>query len=69
MLFTARLTTDAQVATLKDNRSVVNFSVAINDRFKTKDGELKTVTEYIRCAYWLSAGVAKVLTKGNSRRT
>jgi single-strand DNA-binding protein len=64
MEITGRLTADAIVSTAKNEKQVVNFSVAVNDRYKTKTGELKTITEYFRCAYWLSANVAKVLTKG-----
>lgn len=64
MIITGRLTGDAQVAELSDERKVVNFSIAINDRFKTKGGEQKEVTTYISCAYWLNAGVAKWLNKG-----
>ena len=59
-----RLTADAQVSEIKDGRKVVNFNVAVNDYFKTKAGEARTVTEFFRCAYWVSAKVAKLLTKG-----
>lgn len=59
-----RLTADAKVNTLKDDRKVVNFSVAINDRYKTKEGELKEVATFVNCAYWISPGIASYLTKG-----
>lgn len=37
MEITARLTADAHVNTLKDERQVVHFNVAINDSYKPKD--------------------------------
>jgi single-strand DNA-binding protein len=64
MEITGRLIRDAEVTTLKDGRKVVNFSIAINDYYKTKDGEEHNLTEYIRCAYWINSGVASLLTKG-----
>ena len=37
MEITARLTADAKVNTLKDERQVVNFTIAINDSYKPKE--------------------------------
>ena len=59
-----RLTRDAQVHTLKDERQVVNFSIATNDSYKNKQGERVEQTTYFDCAYWISAKVAGLLTKG-----
>lgn len=59
-----RLTADATVNTTKDNRKVVNFSIAVNDTYKKKDGEQVKLTEYYRCRYWLTTKVADFLTKG-----
>lgn len=59
-----RLTANAQVSEIKDGRKVVNFNVAVNDYYKTKAGEARKVTEFFRCAYWISPKVAKLLTKG-----
>ena len=60
-----RLTADAKVNELKDNRKVVNFSIAINDRYKPKNSDdLKTVTTFVNCSYWMSAGIASYLIKG-----
>ena len=60
-----RLTADAKVNELKDNRKVVNFSIAINDRYKPKNSDdLKTVTTFVNCSYWMSAGIAAYLIKG-----
>lgn len=66
MEITGRLTRDAQKATLKDGREVVNFSIAINDRFKSKSNdEVKNVVTYVACSYWINVGVTSYLKKGS----
>lgn len=60
-----RLTANATVKTVKDERQVVNFDIAMNDSYKTKDGEKKKVTTYVQCAYWLTPKIAEQLTKGS----
>ena len=64
MTITGRLTADAVVATLKDERKVVNFSVAINDSYKLKGGERVQVTTYCNCSYWISDKIGAYLKKG-----
>lgn len=64
MELTGRLTADAKVSTLKENRKVVNFSIAINDSYKPKDSEVKKVTTYVNCSYWRNPGIADYLKKG-----
>lgn len=64
MEITGRITKDAAVHTLKDNRSVVNFDVAINEGYKDKSGTWVNRTEFVQCAYWLNTGAAQLLTKG-----
>lgn len=64
MTITGRITADAVVNTLKDERNVVNFSVAINDSYKPKSGERQNVTTYCNCSYWISDKIASYLTKG-----
>lgn len=64
MTITGRLTANATVNTTKDERKVVNFSVAINDSYKPKGGERVKVTTYCNCSYWISEKVAQYLTKG-----
>jgi single-strand DNA-binding protein len=59
-----RLTRDAEVRTVSQDKEVVNFSVATNDSYKNKQGERVEQTTYFDCAYWISAKVAKILTKG-----
>lgn len=65
MNITGRLTADAQVHKLKDNRQVVNFSVAVNDSYKTKQGERVEQTAFFDCSYWITPNVAGLLTKGS----
>ena len=66
MEITARLTGDAKVNTLKDERKVVHFNVAINDSYKPKDSnEAKKVTTYVQCSYWINPAIAEYLTKGS----
>ena len=64
MELTGRLTADAKISTLKDERKVVNFSIAINDRYKPANGEIKEITTFINCAYWVNPNIAPYLTKG-----
>lgn len=59
-----RITKNAEIKTLNNNKKVVNFSVATHDSYKTKEGERKEQTTYFNCSYWLSPNVAKILTKG-----
>jgi single-strand DNA-binding protein len=65
MEMTARLTGDAKISTLKNDRQVVNFSVAINDSYKAKgSNEVTKVVTYAQCDYWVNPGIAIYLTKG-----
>lgn len=64
MNITGRLTRDAEVRTLSNEKQVVNFSVAVNDSYKNKQGERVEQTTYFDCAYWITANVARLLTKG-----
>lgn len=66
MEIVGRLTADATVNTLKDERKVVNFSVAVNDSYKPKGNEqpVKMAT-YFNCSYWINSAIAEHLTKGS----
>ena len=60
-----RVTADAKVKALPDEREVVNFSIAINDSYRPKGAkEVKKVVTYIDCSYWLSTNIAQFITKG-----
>lgn len=64
MLVTARITKNAEVKTLPSGKEVTEFSVAVNDYYKSKDGEAKQFTLFLNCSYWFSPKVAPRLTKG-----
>ena len=64
MNIVGRITRNAEINTLKNDKQVVNFSVAINDIYKTKQGEKKEQTTYYNCSYWTNAKIAEYLTKG-----
>ena len=65
MLVIGRITKDAVVNTLKDERQVVNFSIAVNDYYKPKGAtEATKFTTYINCSYWISSKIAERLKKG-----
>jgi single-strand DNA-binding protein len=60
-----RVTADAKINTLKEEKKVVNFSIAINHSYKPKgSSEAKQFTTYVNCSYWISAGIAEYLKKG-----
>ena len=59
-----RLTRDAEVRTTSQDKQVVSFSVATNESYRNKQGERIEQTTYFDCAYWISAKVATLLTKG-----
>ena len=66
MVLIGRLTKDAVVAQLKDERKVVNFTLAVNDYYKPKGSDKGvTVTTYVSCAYWMGTAIAAFLKKGN----
>lgn len=65
MLIIGRITKDAVVNTLKDERQVVNFSIAVNDYYKPKGAtEATKFTTYFNCSYWISSKIAERLKKG-----
>ena len=46
-----RLKRDAEVHTTPQEKKVVNFSVAINDSYRNKQGERIEQTSYFDCSY------------------
>jgi single-strand DNA-binding protein len=64
MLFTGRLTANAEVKAVKGDKQVINFTVAINQKWKNKAGEKKEKAAFIECAYWRNSGIAEYLNKG-----
>jgi single-strand DNA-binding protein len=65
MEITGRITADATVHKVNNDKQVVNFSIAINDSYKPKNStETKEIVTYIDCSYWLNAKSAEWLKKG-----
>ena len=65
MQIIGRVTADATVSETKAGKKVVNFSIAINDTYKTKGStEVQKIVTYVNCSYWINPGVAQYLTKG-----
>lgn len=66
MVLIGRVTKDAEVRTLKDERKVVNFNVAVNDGYKDKKSDKwVAIPSFYSCSYWLSPAIADRLKKGN----
>ena len=65
MLFTGRLTGNAAVKTVKDNKSLIEFTVALNQKWKNKAGEKKEKSVFVDCTYWRNTGLAEYLGKGD----
>jgi single-strand DNA-binding protein len=60
-----RVTADAKVKALPDEREVVNFSIAIDDSYKPKGArEVKKVVAFVDCSYWLGTNIAQYIKKG-----
>jgi single-strand DNA-binding protein len=66
MTIIGRLTKDAIVKTIRDDRKVVNFSVAVNDGYKRKGTDTwVSLPTFYNCSYWLSPNVATLLKKAS----
>jgi single-strand DNA-binding protein len=59
-----RVTKDATVKNLDGGKAIVNFSIALNDNYKDKEGKVVELATYINCAYWNKTKIAPYLTKG-----
>lgn len=65
MEFTGRITADAKISSVKGDKEVVNFSVALNDRYQAKgSNETRELVTFINVAWWMGTGIAKTLRKG-----
>ncbi len=66
MELVGRITKNASIVTLKENRKVVNFTLAVNDYYKKKGTEKGVQTTlFINCSYWISPAISKRLIKGS----
>ncbi len=66
MELVGRIIRNAVVNQLKDERKVVNFSLAVNDYYKPKGSEEGiNISTFVNCSYWISSKIAEWLTKGS----
>jgi single-strand DNA-binding protein len=66
MTIIGRVTKDAVVKTLKSEKEVVSFSIAVNDGYKKRGTDTwVSIPSFYNCSYWLSSNVASILKKGN----
>ncbi|MBB2145734.1 single-stranded DNA-binding protein [Pedobacter sp. LMG 31464] len=63
MEITGRLTADAEVATVKTDKKVVRFTVAVNDSYRMGE-ERREITNYFECSYFRNECIAEYLKKG-----
>ena len=47
-----------------ENGTVSNFNVAVNEKYKTKDGEKKEKTVWFDCSLWNNENIANYIVKG-----
>lgn len=61
---TGNLTRDVEVRSTQAGKSVQNFCVAVNERYKAPSGEWETRANYVDCVAFGKDGVAPYLLKG-----
>ena len=57
--FIGRLTKDPEVRNTTGGKKVANFSIAVEEKFRDKDGNEQKNVEYLDCAAW--GGLANVV--------
>ena len=68
VLLAGNLTRDPQVRFFANERAVANFGIAINNRYKTADGQQKEETTFVDVEAWGRTAelVGQYLTKGRA---
>ena len=66
-LFIGNLTADPEIRTMPNGEQVANFSIALNERYKAKDGNVVENVEYVRIVLYrrLAEIAAQYLHKGS----
>lgn len=66
-LFIGNLTADPEIRTMPNGEQVANFSIALNEKYKAKDGNIVENVEYVRIVLYrrLAEITAQYLTKGS----
>lgn len=66
-LFIGNLTVDPEIRTMPNGEQVANFSIALNEKYKAKDGNIVENVEYVRIVLYrrLAEIAGQYLTKGS----
>ncbi len=66
VILIGRTGADVELKYTSNGKAVANFSLAINESFKTGDGEQREHVEWVRCVAWgrLAEVCGEFLTKG-----
>lgn len=66
-LFIGNLTADPEIRTMPNGEQVANFSIALNERYKAKDGNIVENVEYVRIVLYrrLAEIAGQYLHKGS----
>ena len=66
-LFIGNLTADPEIRTMPNGEQVANFSIALNERYKAKDGNIVENVEYVRIVVYrrLAEIAGQYLHKGS----
>jgi single-strand DNA-binding protein len=64
-ILVGRLTTNAMVKVISEEKKVVLFTIAVNDSYKSKSSKkMKKTVKYVDCSYWIRPAIAPYLKKG-----
>lgn len=66
-LFIGNLTADPEIRTMPNGEQVANFTIALNEKYKAKDGNIVENVEYVRIVLYrrLAEIAAQYLHKGS----
>ena len=66
-LFIGNLTADPEIRTMPNGEQVANFTIALNEKYKAKDGNIVENVEYVRIVLYrrLAEIAGQYLTKGS----
>ena len=66
-IFIGNLTADPEIRTMPNGEQVANFTIALNERYKAKDGNIVENVEYVRIVLYrrLAEIAAQYLHKGS----
>lgn len=60
-----RIGNDAEIGEAGSGITVINFNVAVSEKWKNKGGEKQERTIWFRCSWWINnTSIAQYLTKG-----